>query len=100
MVKPMVMGGLMGVMMLWMLHGAVTGDGVGLWAAALFVAAHVVLVALILGAAVFAARLSPAARRVLARVHRPSLSHMGTMVGTAVLIVAVVHLGAHGFGGV
>lgn len=98
--KPVIMGGLMGLMMLWMLHGAVTGGGVTGWALVAFVGVHVALVLIAGLAAVFAARLSPKVQELLARVHRPSVRHIGAMLGTAVVVIATVHVSAHGIGGV
>lgn len=100
MIKPIIMGGLMGVMMLWMLHGALTGGGVTGWALVAFVGAHVALVLVALAATVFAARLSPRVRDLMARVHRPSWRHVGAMSGSAAVVTAAIHVGLHGFGGV
>ncbi|MEN8841140.1 MAG: hypothetical protein ABF254_05320 [Octadecabacter sp.] len=99
--KSMIMGGLMGLMMMWMLHGALTGEGaIGAGALITFVAAHFVLAAVVLGGALFAARLSPRARVVLERLHRPSLPHVAAMLGSAVLVAVALHFGIHGLGGV
>ena len=95
--KPIVMGGLMGLMMMWMLHGALTGDGaLGAGALIAFVAAHVVLVAIAIGVAVFAARLSPRAKARIDRLHRPSLRHVTVMLAAALIVSGVVHLVVHG----
>ncbi|MBU2991851.1 hypothetical protein Q4555_14195 [Octadecabacter sp. 1_MG-2023] len=94
---PAVMGGLMGLMMMWMLHGALTGEGtVGRGALIAFVAAHIILVAAIVSAAVFAARLSPRAHAWIERLHRPSLRHIGMMLAGAIAVAGSVHLIAHG----
>ncbi len=99
--KPMIMGLLMGFMMVWMAHGALTGDG-AMEATALiaFAAAHVVLIVVVLAGAVFAARLSPRAKGWIDRLHRPSLSHVGLMLVGAVIAFGSVHLVVHGMGGV
>lgn len=95
--KPVLMGLAMGPMMLWMLHGQLTGsDTRGGWALLVFFAAHVAVLCAVAGAAVFAAHLSPAMRDRLARMHRPSLAHLGLM-GIGVLISgAAVHVVVHG----
>ena len=93
---PVLMGAVMGAMMLWMLHGALVGDGVGGTALVMFALAHVVVFGLIALAAVFMARLSPRLRGWLARVHRPKLRHLSVMMGSALVTVTVVHVAAHG----
>lgn len=99
--KPLVMGLLMGFMMVWMAHSALTGGGtMGATALIGFAAAHVVLIAVILGAAVFAARLSPRAKGWIDRLHRPSLHHVGHMLIGAAIAFGSVHLAIHGMGGV
>ncbi|AKS45106.1 hypothetical protein SAMN05444287_0194 [Octadecabacter temperatus] len=95
--KPIVMGGLMGLMMMWMLHSALTGDGtLGAGALIAFVAAHVVFAAVVIGGALFAARLSPRARQFMDRLHRPSLRHIGVMMAAALSVAGLVHLVVHG----
>lgn len=97
MTKPLIMGGLMGLMMMWMLHGALTGEGtMGGGALVVFIAAHIVLGALILLAAVFASRLSPRTKALAERLHRPSLRHIAAMLASALFTGAIVHLLAHG----
>lgn len=97
---PVLMGSAMGLMMLWMLHGALTGEGaMGAGALVVFVGAHVVIAAVAILAVVFAARLSERANGWLNRLHRPSLRHVGLMLGSAALSAGAVHLIAHGFGG-
>ncbi|MCF2869659.1 hypothetical protein L0664_01150 [Octadecabacter sp. G9-8] len=99
MMKPVIMGGLMGLMMMWMLHGAVTGDGMAAGALIAFVGAHLALV-VIAGAVIWAGtRFSPRVVRVLSRLHRPSRSHVMVMLASAIVVAGVVHLSAHGFGG-
>lgn len=99
MIKPAMMGALMGLMMVWTLHGALTGGGVSGWALAAFVTAHVAVAAVLVGAAVFASRLSPRLRAWIARLHRPSFRHAGAMLGCAACTFGTLHLFAHGFGG-
>jgi hypothetical protein len=98
---PIIMGALMGLMMMWMLHGALTGDaGVTGWALIAFLGAHLAI-ALIIGAAVvFAARFSPRSHAWINRLHRPSLHHVGAMLGSAIFVAGALHLGFHGMGGV
>lgn len=96
-VMPILMGSAMGLMMMWMLHGALTGEGtVGGGALIAFVGVHVLLAAVIIGGALFAARRSPRARVWINRLHRPSLRHMGLMLASAVVVASSVHLVAHG----
>ena len=95
------MGALMGVMMLWMLHGAISGGNtVGAMALIGFIGAHVALLLIALGAGVFAARMSPRLQGWIDQMHKPSLPHVGAMFGTAVVFIGVVHLAGHGLGGV
>ena len=95
--KPMIMGGLMGLMMMWMLHGALTGGGTpGASALVAFVAAHVGLAAIAFGAVLFAARLSPRTKALTDRLPRPSFRHVGLMLAAALIVTATVHLVIHG----
>lgn len=96
MMKPVIMGSAMGAMMMWMLHGMLTGDSFSGWALVVFVAAHVVLAVLVAAGIIFAARLSPRAQRVIAKLHRPSLKHIGTMMLAAGVAGGVIHLVVHG----
>ena len=90
---PVLMGAGMGLMMLWMLHGVlVDGNWVSGWALAVFIGAHVVVAALALATALFAARLSPGMRARLARLHRPSWRHVGVMLASAAATAGLVHL--------
>lgn len=94
---PLLMGPLMGAIMLWMLHGFLTGEStLSGPALAVFIGAHVAVLVVVLGAGLFAARLSPRVRNWMARVHRPSWRHMGAMMGSAVASAAVVHVIVHG----
>lgn len=86
----------MGLMMLWMLHGQLTGQDVSLVALTAFVAAHVVVLLVIIGAGVFAARLSPSIRGKLDRLHRTSWGHMGKMLASATATALAIHLFLHG----
>jgi len=95
--KPIFMGALMGPMMLWMMHGMLSGEtNMGFIALVIFVAAHFVVAGIAFGAALFAARLSPRVRAWAARLHRPSLTHVGAMIGSAALAAGIVHLYVHG----
>ena len=94
--RPLAMGLLMGPMMLWMIHGQMTGTAQSGWAAAAFIGAHLVIFAVIVSGAVFAARLSPRLQTILARLHRPSLKHFGAMLLGAVTSALAVHLWLHG----
>ena len=95
---PVAMGAGMGAMMLWMLHGQLTGEGsMGPAALAIFIGAHVVVAALAVAAALLGARLHPGVRRLLGRVHRPRARHAAMMMGAALLTAAAIHLGFHGW---
>jgi len=95
--KPMIMGAVMAPMMLLMLHGQLTAEtSATTWAAILFIGAHVALALAALALALFAARLSPALRQQLLRLHRPSLGHVGQMLAGMVLSAASLHLIIHG----
>jgi hypothetical protein len=98
---PIIMGALMGLMMMWMLHGAMTGDSVITgWALIAFVAAHGAIVLVVLFAVVFATRFSPRTHAWINRLHRPSLRHVRAMFGSAIFVAGALHLGVHGMGGV
>lgn len=90
--KPVLMGLMMGAMMLWMLHGWLIGDGPA--NAMLFVFGHVAIAAAVALIAVLGLH-----RRfpVLARLthHRPSLSHVLIMLVCATLFALAIHL-VHG----
>lgn len=94
--RPLAMGLLMGPMMLWMIHGQMTGSAQSGWAAAAFVGAHLLILAAIVAGAVFAARLSPRMHAVSARLHRPSLAHLGAMLSGFAISGLVVHFLLHG----
>ncbi|MCF2906531.1 hypothetical protein L0666_16175 [Octadecabacter sp. CECT 8868] len=101
MIKPVMMGALMGLMMIWMLHGLITGDSqLSGSAQTVFIGAHVVLVLVALSAALFSTRLSPRLRGWMDRLHRPSLHHFAAMLGGAAMVVGAIHLSIHGLGGV
>lgn len=90
--KPIAMGALMAVGMLWMLHEQIMeGTFEWGWAAVGFVAAHLAVLVVALG--VLAAL--PAVRRRVVR-HRPSARHMGGMVLGAILAGAAIHGVIHG----
>ena len=95
--KPLVMGALMGLMMLWMVHGQLTGEtslsGIALIT---FIGGHILFAAVIIGAWLFATRLSPAARKWLGQLHRPSPRHLGAMLLGASLSAGAVHIWIHG----
>lgn len=95
---PVAMGGLMGPMLLWMLHGTLTSDGPSGVALAVFVGAHVLIVILLLAATIFAARLSSALRLRMERLHRPSLRHFSTMLASAVVAAGGLYLFVQGIG--
>lgn len=95
--RPVAMGAVMAPMMLWMLHGQMTtGGGLFDWAVIGFVGAHVGLVLAVIFGAVFAARLSPRAKAVIDRLHRPSLRHIGLMLIGMAVAAGLTHLAVHG----
>ena len=95
--KPLAMGALMGLMMLWMLHGQLTGDSsLSGTALAAFVGVHAALAAALIAGALFATRLSPRAQTWLDRLHRPSLRHLRLMLMGATLSAGAVHIWIHG----
>ena len=99
--KPVIMGALMGLMMMWMLHGALAGETA--WGAAAllaFVAGHVAIGVVVVSIGWIGVRLSPRLQRIVAHVHLPSLHHIGAMLGSAACVALVVHVVAHGLGGV
>jgi len=95
--KPLAMGALMGLMMLWMLHGQLIGEasfsGIALIT---FIGAHVLFAAVLIIVGLFATRLSPAAQKWLNRLHRPSSRHLGLMLLGAALSAGTVHIWLHG----
>lgn len=96
MMKPVIMGSLMGLMMMWMLHGALTGGTMAAGALLAFVAAHVLIAGVLAGVVWLGVRLSPRMQKFAARLHRPSLHHIGAMFGSAAVVAGAVHLVAHG----
>ncbi|MEJ6399084.1 hypothetical protein [Yoonia sp. 208BN28-4] len=96
---PVLMGAAMGLMMMWMLHAShATGATTGQMALFAFVAGHLVLVAVVIAAGIFAARLSPRMRAWMSRLHRPSLGHIGLMAVGMAAGAVVIHLYQHGVG--
>ncbi len=96
--KPLAMGGLMGLMMLWMLHGQLAENTTSTPALLVFVGAHVVIITLLLGASIFAARLSPRLRHMIDKMHRPSFWHLGWMFAGAAGSAGTIHFAIHGVG--
>lgn len=86
---PGLMGVAMGVMTLWMLHGVLTGEGVGPGLAFFFAHAAVIAAAGLLAAAGLHRKV-PALARMLQ--HRPSARHMGAMVCAAFVTALTLHL--------
>ena len=92
MLKPFAIGAVMAAMMLWMGHARIMSGEVDLTAGAvLFAAAHLVLVAVVLGLALFV----PRVRQVL-RGHRPRLGHVALMVAGMLVASSVIHGVMHG----
>ena len=95
--KPILMGGAMGLMMLGMLHLMLTGNSdLGGIALALFIGAHLVIVGVLLGLGLFAARMSPKLRARLAQIHRPGMRQVMIMALSAGAVALLMHLILHG----
>jgi len=95
--KPIFMGAFMGLMMLAMLHQTMTNEtDKSFLALALFAGAHIAIISIASIGAVFMARLSPRARGWIARLHRPSLAHVGAMLASATVFAGLAHLFIHG----
>ena len=95
--KPLILGTLMGGLMLWMAHGLIEGKEtlVG-WALVGFIGVHLALIAVVAGAGFYSASLSPRARTMIARLHRPNPRHIAIMVLGAVGTAALTHVVLHG----
>ena len=90
-------GSAMGLMMLAMVHGVLTGTSQLAGAALLaFVLAHVALVGVGAGLALWATRFAPGLQRRMQRMHRPSWRHLGHMLGAAFTAALLAHLFIHG----
>lgn len=90
---PTLMGAAMGAMMLFMLHGVLTGNtelsGLGL---AVFIAAHGVVVLGVMGLGLLSVSRFPRLKIWLSRVHRPNLRHVCTMFASAAATAGIIHL--------
>ncbi|MFL4468660.1 hypothetical protein ACERZ8_01760 [Tateyamaria armeniaca] len=94
---PFVMGAVMGLVMLWMLHMQITGEGdQSIAALVVFAAAHVGALAAILVVPLFAARRLAWVRRLAKHMHRPRLSQAVYMLAGAVFAAAITHVIIHG----
>ncbi len=93
---PAGMGAAMGAMMLYMVHGQIAAGGSALGPALWFIAAHALIISAAAALVWLIARRWPALSARLRRVHRPSLSHAGTMIGSAALSALAIHLVIHG----
>lgn len=93
-VMPLLMGAGMGLMMLWMVHMQLTGDGSrSLGALIVFAGAHVVVLGIALMLPLVA---SVRLRRALDRIHRPSWRHAGMMLAGAICAAGLTHIFLHG----
>lgn len=93
-IAPILTGAAMGAMALWMLHGALTGDGGGPGAGLAFVLAHLAGAALVMmGAAFGLHRHMPGLARLLR--HRPTGRHLALMTASAMVTAGLIHL-VHG----
>lgn len=95
--RPLIIGGLMGLMMLWMAHQQMTNPSLVQGAALItFVGAHVAILTVVIGGAVFASRLHPRLRQIIAKLHRPSWQHMQSMALGMAISAGLAHLIIHG----
>ncbi len=95
--KPIAIGAAMGAMMFWMLHGQSTSTNtLAGWALVAFIGVHLAMIAAAGFAIIFAARLSPKTREMLAWLHRPSWHHLALMVIGMVASVGTIHVVVHG----
>lgn len=93
--KQVAMGGLMGLMMIWMIHGWMTGDsGLVGWALLGFIGMHVAIVVVALTLGAWVARMSPRLQRIFS--HRPSMHHVSLMIAGMLTSGAIVHVAVHG----
>jgi uncharacterized membrane protein len=83
-------------MMVWMLHGQLTGTTQSAWAVLVFLGIHAVIISIALVGATFAARLSPRLNSLISRLHRPSFTHVGAMAAGLVASALIIHLSLHG----
>jgi hypothetical protein len=91
------MGGLMGLMMLRMAHGVIAQEsGLAGPVLVVFILGHFVAVGVLAALLVWSARYAPALRARLDRFHRPSLRHIGGMIGFAMAAASAAHLILHG----
>jgi len=97
--KPVIMGAVMAPMMMWMLHGALTGSGMSAAALVAFVGAHVALALVAVALVLVGSRMSPRLHGMLSRLHRPSAKHFGAMLASAAVVAVAIHFGIHGLEG-
>lgn len=91
------MGGAMGLMMLWMLHQQMTAPNAMQGLALVgFIGAHVIILAALIVGALFASRLHPRIQSLLAKLHRPSWSHLRDMLAGMALTAGFAHIILHG----
>jgi hypothetical protein len=84
-------------MMLAMAHPMLTGgSGTGGLALLAFVGAHAVIFLALAGLGIFAARFAPRLQKRLSRFHRPSRTHLTSMLTGAGLAAGIAHLSIHG----
>lgn len=90
--KPFVIGAAMALLMIWMLHDRLmSGQAIFASAALAFLAAHLAVLLPVVGLAA----LVPNVRRAVAN-HRPSLSHVGAMMGGMLIAAVAAHFAIHG----
>ncbi|MEM9579792.1 MAG: hypothetical protein AAF891_03830 [Pseudomonadota bacterium] len=91
--KPLIMGAAMGAMMLWMLHGFLTGDAeLSHYGALAFLGAHVAAIGGIALLTVLGAKRNERVAALMGKLHRPTLGHTGAMLISAFSIALLIHL--------
>lgn len=90
---PLIMRSLMGIMMLFMLHGVMMGERSTTGSAALvFIGAHLAVVGFTLAIAVFGLSRYPRLAKIATKIHRPSREHVTTMLGAALMTAFILHV--------
>ena len=95
---PLIMGSLMGIMMLFMLHGMTTGERSTTGSAALvfigahLIGAHLAVVGFTFAIAVFGLSRYPRLAKIATKIHRPSRAHVTTMLGAALMTAFILHV--------
>jgi uncharacterized PurR-regulated membrane protein YhhQ (DUF165 family) len=90
---PVAVGGLMGVMLYLMFSNMVDGASEEVARAiVLFAFLHLLVIAVLIGLAIFGITRFAKAQAVLSKMHRPSWRHAAFLIGSAVSAAGLVHL--------